>query len=66
MEGSAPEVHPELVMRHLQLVGEQRQAERRSSERRVDVPGMAGVPGLDRRRGERRRTDIFAPNRRDQ
>jgi hypothetical protein len=58
-------VHAELVARHLVLsmptrerpvIAQERRffRERRAQERRVELPGMAGVPGLDRRAGERR------------
>jgi hypothetical protein len=67
----APEVHAELVKRHWRLVsperaaargrrfvrddGEQRTGDRRRGDRRIEEPGMAGIPGLDRRgRFERR------------
>ena len=51
----ATPVHPELVERHLELVGEQRRSERRREERRVELGGMAAVPGIDRRRKDRRK-----------
>jgi hypothetical protein len=65
LKDRAPEFHRELVERHLELVGDQRRGERRGPDRRLEDGGMASVPGLDRRRGERRREDIFAPDRRD-
>jgi hypothetical protein len=55
-------MHPLLVERHLELVGDQRESERRrserrSSERRVEPGGMGAVPGIDRRRGDRRQVE---------
>ncbi len=56
-----PAVHAELVVRHWRLASPERPVrrfgERRVVERRVEPPGMAGVPGLDRRRGDRRGGD---------
>jgi hypothetical protein len=52
---AATPVHPELVERHLELVGDQRRSERRSEERRKEPGGMGAVPGIDRRRRDRRK-----------
>jgi hypothetical protein len=49
------QAHSELVERHLALVGDQRREERRASERRVEPGGMGAVPGIDRRRRDRRK-----------
>lgn len=46
--------HPDLVQRHLELVGDQRRSERRTDDRRKEPGGMGAVPGIDRRRRERR------------
>lgn len=43
-----------MIAIHFELIGDRRTGDRRRRERRKQCAGMAGVPGLDRRREERR------------
>jgi hypothetical protein len=73
--GVAREIHEALLERDAMLRGDPPDVdrrgrfarERRRGDRRVELGGMAAVPGLDRRRGERRagadRRDVSAPVR---